>query len=138
MERKYFTIEAAQKLLPKIQSLIIQLQQLQAGVDLINQVYIDPDKTSYEDYMSMDTQLSKKFHKLSYDFYCELEKFDKMGILIKDLDKGLVDFYTKFEGRDIFLCWQFGEEKIQFWHEIDEGFEGRQQIIDLGEIKKEN
>ena len=52
-----------------------------------------------------------------------------MGIEIKDLTIGLIDFTTLRDGREVYLCWKYGEGEIQFWHEIEAGFAGR-QIID--------
>ena len=51
-----------------------------------------------------------------------------MGILIKDLDAGVIDFLGKRAGREVCLCWRVGEEDIDYWHETDEGFAGRQPI----------
>ena len=50
------------------------------------------------------------------------------GVLVKDLDRGLLDFPSRREGRDILLCWHVGEEEIRYWHGIDEGFAGRKPI----------
>jgi hypothetical protein len=50
------------------------------------------------------------------------------GALIKDINQGLVDFPALREGREVFLCWRFGEEDVQFWHERQEGLGGRQSI----------
>ena len=52
-----------------------------------------------------------------------------MGIEIKDLTIGLIDFTTLRDGREVYLCWKYGEGEIQFWHENEAGFAGR-QIID--------
>lgn len=52
-----------------------------------------------------------------------------MGIEIKDLTIGLIDFTALHDGREVYLCWKYGEGEIQFWHEIEAGFAGR-QIID--------
>ncbi len=52
-----------------------------------------------------------------------------MGIEIKDLTIGLIDFTALRDGREVYLCWKYGEGEIQFWHEIEAGFAGR-QIID--------
>lgn len=52
-----------------------------------------------------------------------------MGIEIKDLTIGLIDFTALRAGREVYLCWKYGEGEIQFWHEIEAGFAGR-QIID--------
>ena len=50
------------------------------------------------------------------------------GCLVKDLDKGLVDFPTLFRGEEVYLCWKMDEPAIQFWHSVEEGFSGRKQI----------
>jgi hypothetical protein len=51
-----------------------------------------------------------------------------LGILVKDLDMGLIDFLGTRAGRDVFLCWHYGEEDIAYWHEISSGFAGRQAL----------
>lgn len=50
------------------------------------------------------------------------------GALIKDVNIGLLDFPALRNGQEVYLCWQYGEEEIAFWHEIDAGFAGRQPI----------
>jgi len=58
------------------------------------------------------------------------EKIEQMGVLVKDLDIGLIDFLTRYQGREVCLCWKLGEERIRFWHGTDEGFAGRKPIDD--------
>jgi hypothetical protein len=50
------------------------------------------------------------------------------GVLVKDLDSGLVDFPAKRDGEDILLCWQLGEDEVAFWHGVEDGFAGRQPL----------
>ncbi len=50
------------------------------------------------------------------------------GIVLRDLDRGLVDFPSLREGREVYLCWQEGEDDVAHWHELDAGFGGRQPI----------
>ena len=57
-----------------------------------------------------------------------LENFEQSGVLVKDLDKGLVDFPTLFRGEEVYLCWKVDEASIQFWHGAHEGFAGRKAI----------
>ena len=57
-----------------------------------------------------------------------LENFEESGVLVKDLDKGLVDFPTLFRGEEVYLCWKLDEASIQFWHGTHEGFAGRKAI----------
>ncbi|HXF84296.1 MAG TPA: DUF2203 domain-containing protein [Anaerolineales bacterium] len=60
-----------------------------------------------------------------------LHRAQAMGVEIKDLTIGLVDFPALRYGRVVYLCWKYGEESIQFWHEVDAGFAGRQPIADF-------
>ena len=53
-----------------------------------------------------------------------------LGILIKDLDHGVIDFLGKRDGREVCLCWRHGEDDIAFWHDTDVGFAGRRPIDD--------
>ena len=131
MINKYFTVESAQKQIPAIKKSILKLKNLKKTIDAILSIRIDPNEVGFEEFLETNTKLNKEYHKLSYEFYKELEKLEKIGCLLKDLDKGLIDFYYKFEGRDVFLCWKLGEDKIKAWHEIDAGFTGRQPIVDL-------
>ena len=58
------------------------------------------------------------------------ETIEEMGVLIKDLDIGLIDFLTLYHGREVCLCWKLGEDRIRFWHGTEEGFPGRKAIDD--------
>jgi hypothetical protein len=51
-----------------------------------------------------------------------------MGVLIKDINTGLLDFPSIRDDHEVYLCWLYGEERIAFWHEIDAGFAGREPI----------
>jgi hypothetical protein len=51
-----------------------------------------------------------------------------LGVQVKDVDKGLVDFPAVHEGGEILLCWHVGEESVEYWHSLEEGFAGRKPI----------
>ena len=55
-------------------------------------------------------------------------EFSSREIQIKDLDRGLIDFPSLRGDREVFLCWEEGEEDIEFWHELDSGFAGREKL----------
>lgn len=57
-----------------------------------------------------------------------LHQLQDMGIEVKDLSTGLIDFPALKDGRVVYLCWKYNEGSIQFWHEIEAGFAGRQLI----------
>lgn len=54
-----------------------------------------------------------------------LREFQTRQILIKDLDRGLVDFPAILAGKEVFLCWEQGEEDIEYWHDLEAGYAGR-------------
>ena len=57
-----------------------------------------------------------------------IKEVQEFGCVIKDLDIGLLDFPTLFQGREVYLCWKLGEPAIAYWHGVDEGFAGRKEI----------
>jgi hypothetical protein len=57
-----------------------------------------------------------------------LLRFQRREIQIKDLDRGLIDFPAFIQGREVFLCWEKGEEDIEFWHDLDAGYAGREPL----------
>jgi len=50
------------------------------------------------------------------------------GAQVKDINTGLLDFSALKDGREVYLCWRYGEEEIEYWHEVEAGFAGRQPI----------
>jgi hypothetical protein len=55
-------------------------------------------------------------------------EIEALGVIVRDLDLGLVDFPARLRGRPIFLCWKSGEPEIAFWHRPDEGYAGRKPV----------
>ncbi len=62
-----------------------------------------------------------------------VERVHETGCLVKDLDMGLVDFPSLRSGEEIYLCWKLGEEKIQYWHGMTEGYAGRKPLDEPAE-----
>jgi hypothetical protein len=54
----------------------------------------------------------------------------EMGIVVRDIDQGLIDFPAIIDGEEVYLCWQFDEDGISWWHDIESGFGGRQPLDD--------
>src|SRR5580698_4426525 len=57
-----------------------------------------------------------------------MERIEEMGVIVKDLDIGLVDFPTLLRGEEVYLCWRMDEDDIDHWHGVNEGFSGRRPI----------
>lgn len=59
-------------------------------------------------------------------------QIDTLGITLRDIERGLIDFPAEVDDRQVWLCWQLGEGQVEHWHEVDTGFEGRQPLATLG------
>ena len=57
-----------------------------------------------------------------------VDELHELGVLVKDLDRGLVDFPCVHRGRELLLCWELGEDDVAFWHGADEGYAGRRPL----------
>src|SRR2546429_8577776 len=57
-----------------------------------------------------------------------VERLEHLGVLVKDLERGLVDFPALRDGKEVLLCWEVGEDEVAFWHSLDEGFAGRKPL----------
>lgn len=58
-------------------------------------------------------------------------RIDQLGITLREIETGLIDFPALVSGRQIWLCWRLGEDDISFWHELGDGFGGRQALAEL-------
>lgn len=58
-------------------------------------------------------------------------RIDALGITLRDIERGLIDFPALVGGRQVWLCWQLGEDDVRFWHELDTGFGSRRPLIEL-------
>jgi hypothetical protein len=58
-------------------------------------------------------------------------RIDALGITLRDIERGLIDFPALTGGRHVWLCWELGEEKVEFWHELDTGYGSRRPLIEL-------
>jgi hypothetical protein len=53
---------------------------------------------------------------------------EEAGIVVRDIDRGLVDFPAVLDGEEVYLCWRSGEDQVEFWHDLESGFAGRQPL----------
>ncbi|HET9913934.1 MAG TPA: DUF2203 domain-containing protein [Anaerolineales bacterium] len=122
---RYFTLHEANEALNFIRPLMDQVQQIRRKV-LENQPEIWPaiQKSAGNGGNRALSNLVQDFEK----FDTLIHRIQETGVLIKDINLGLLDFPAWKDGREVYLCWQYGEEEIAFWHEIEAGFAGRQPI----------
>ena len=130
MGKIYFTVEEAEKLLPQVDKKIEKLMDLQEEISIMDNFRVEYKDDSIENNILI-LELNKNYHSKLSEFYKELEELARMGAIVKDLNNGIVDFYSKYEDKDILLCWKFEEKKIAFWHEANKGYDSRKPVTIL-------
>ncbi len=135
---KLLTLEQANLLLPDITSILREMDGLDSRrrdiKELIDDMETywgmaveDPTNPEYEKYLVLLSELEELAASL-HD--CSL-RIHSLGGHLKSHELGLVDFCSVREGRTVFLCWQRGEEEIEYFHELEAGFKGRRPISSL-------
>ncbi|MBI4531888.1 MAG: DUF2203 domain-containing protein [Candidatus Latescibacteria bacterium] len=126
MATTYFTVEEANALLPQITPLLKMLSEVYHAITV--------KAGEIEPYVAQKAA-GNGGHPEGGAFILQLEQLSQginrvqsFGCLIKDIGSGLIDFPSLKDGREVYLCFRLGEEKIEFWHDIDTGFAGRQPL----------
>lgn len=125
-QKRYCTLEDTEIMLPKVKVLVAKIVKINRSLELMSSFEI-----SYDDLYSEirnNLKFNKEFFKLSYDLYKLLDYLLELGVIVKDVEKGIIDFYSYYDDREIFLCWRLGEDAIRYWHEIDSGYKDRKPI----------
>jgi hypothetical protein len=125
MNARYFTLEEARAALPQVKILMETVQSARREI-LRRQPEVWPAlrQAASNGGNREAGEILNQFMQLETG----VKGIMNMGIYIKDIDQGLVDFLGKRDGHEIFLCWRYGEEDILYWHELNAGFAGRQPI----------
>jgi hypothetical protein len=130
---RYFTLLEAEALLPQLQKLLQEMRDYKLAYDAndreLNQIAqrvaltggMVPPRARV-----LELRASKE--AAAQGLKRSIEHFESLGCLLKDLDTGLVDFPTRYRGKQVYLCWKLGEPGVTFWHHIEDGFAGRQAI----------
>lgn len=131
---KLFTLEEANHAIPVVERTFewlderrSELAQLGRSVEVLELISASgatdtsPDQAQFH-------ETKARFDALVEEMHAELAHLTDLGIVLRDLETGLVDFHTLRDGKIVFLCWRRGEDAISFWHEIEAGFAGREPI----------
>ena len=133
MSSRTFTLEEAQDLLPVLESL---LRRSIEGKTLIESIDAQFQAVAHKIFLHGGMSLNvlhlaqrkaereKAFHRVKD----AMDEIDAMGVQVKDLDIGLLDFPCEVDGQTVLLCWKLGEKAITHWHGVSEGFAGRKPI----------
>ena len=125
-----FTLDMANKSLPLVKRIVADIVRAHANVAGCREIL---ERTT----AAKEVGIVQKELDLAVTRLEELvDELSNVGVELKDYEQGLVDFIGRHEGRDVYLCWKLGEERITHWHELNAGFAGRKPVSLLKEREK--
>ncbi|MCZ6916078.1 MAG: DUF2203 domain-containing protein [Gemmatimonadetes bacterium] len=130
MAIKYFTLDGANKALPLVNRIVADiLHDFEIWRDRIRRYELLSSQATAESGESPDqVALREQVDEVAHRINGYMDELAQIGCLFKGFDEGLVDFYSKRDDRDVFLCWKYGESAVEHWHELEGGFTGRQPV----------
>ena len=137
MRIELFTVEDANKLAteirPRLERLVMKKREFDSlerrmGILLVATSGAAPDNPDTLELRSLE----EKRRRLGESIGKGVQELHAKGVVVKDVDRGLVDFYSLMGDRLVFLCWQMSEPEVSHWHTLQDGYAGRQQIKEAG------
>jgi hypothetical protein len=122
--RKHYDRDEARALLPQIRVWLKRLAQLRAELEKTEGRL----ESLRSDGADLGGRLVNEWIKTMASLEEVLVEFQRREIQVKDVDRGLVDFPTIIGGKEVFLCWEQDEEDVEFWHDLDAGYGGRERL----------
>jgi hypothetical protein len=125
MPRHLFTLEQANALIPSLRPILEECAAARAKI-----VEAEPELWPVLE-KALNNGGSKKAGQVLVHFEIvqrNVKALTELGIEVKDIGTGLIDFPCDRDGRVVYLCWRLGEDDIAYWHELDDGFAGRQPL----------
>ncbi len=140
---KVFTLSEAQTLLPVVEALLRRTQAAGARAGELEQ---EMQELSQRIFMlgGMHVNVAQAARRRAereravQEARDTLAEMEEIGVQVKDLEKGLLDFPSLMEGREVLLCWKLGEKKIEYWHTAEDGFAGRKPLEARTEKERPN
>jgi hypothetical protein len=125
MTKRYFTVEEANAALTTLRPVVARmLEARQRIVDARPELWPVLEKAAGNGGSDKASAVLADFEQVQRS----VKAIEQMGIELKDVNTGLVDFLAKRDGRDVYLCWRYDEPKVAHWHDLEAGFAGRQPL----------
>jgi hypothetical protein len=136
VSRRYFNLEDASALLPRLSEMLEALRRLRDEA-ILKKAEVDQLWTRLgagEPVLSALGEQQREMDRLTAGLVAVAKDVEATGCILRDVDQGLVDFpFRTSRGATIFLCWRRGEPAIAFWHGLEEGYAGRKPLSHLRE-----
>jgi hypothetical protein len=132
-ESKLFSLTEAERLRSQIEPVLIEAMDVRRKLgELDEQLSALAEKIQRSGGLLVSYEKTARVrierNRLEESLRTAIEKIHSTGCLVKDLDIGLLDFPSRLNNEDVYLCWRLGEDRIRFYHRQDEGFSGRKPI----------
>ena len=127
MERrfdKHYTRDEVRALLPQIRKWLEQLNRLRHELERFDKRLSGLTEQGND----IGGETVNNWIRALADMQEVLAEFQRREIFIKDLERGLIDFPAVMGGKEVFLCWEQDEDDVEFWHDLDTGFSGRERL----------
>jgi hypothetical protein len=128
---RYFTLAEANSLLPRLRQWLTRMQAKKRRLDQVQEKLVELAIKAAGNGRLVEKELNaveQEAERLAREVDKWVERISALGCEVKDVERGLVDFLARREGREVYLCWQLGEEEVAFWHELQGGFASRQPL----------
>ncbi len=126
---KLFTVDQANATLPLVRKIVADVvRQHSTWREKILELDLAASNVQAEGDQTNVQRLEREVQALAREIAGFQRELDVLGIELKDPRLGLLDFPGEMNGRRIQLCWRMGEPEVQFWHEVDAGYSGRQPL----------
>src|SRR5687767_6040788 len=125
MDERLFTLAEASQMLSRLRLILVD-----AGIEWRRMRDLNPEIQKVRDKVSMDgfSPYGVEYIESVTHLMILLHQVKDLGVVVKDVDKGLCDFPYMRNGCVVYLCWHLGEDSIAFWHDIESGFVGRESL----------
>ena len=124
-----FTVDQANRTLPLVRKILEDVvAHHRRWRETILELDLAASTARADDPRANPAELERKAQTLARELEGYQRELADLGIQLKDPRLGLVDFPSEVGGRQVLLCWRLGEPEVQFWHEVDAGYAGRQRL----------
>ena len=124
-----FTVERANRTLPLVRKIVEDVvRQHRLWREKILELDLVASTARAGEPRERAEELEREAQTLAREIDGFQHELEELGIQLKDRRLGLVDFPSEMNGRPILLCWRLGEPEVQFWHDPDAGYAGRQPL----------
>ena len=124
MPEKFYSVEEANALVPKLKPLLERIRATQEELAQDKTVAAVREKASHNGGGLPARHLSELTRTLESDMH----QLQEWGIVLRDPTIGLIDFFHERKGETVFLCWKLGEGRVEWWHPVETGIAGRQHL----------